>query len=96
MAQVWINPALKKKESSGEEKDSAARKKEDALLKGPQKVSKKFLKKLIENKTATTVVFYDGSSECGKLKWVDNQSVCLDRDGKEMIFDGKNIVYYRC
>ena len=92
MAKVWINPAYKKKEK----KEEAKPKKEVSPFSGPQKASKKFLQKLVDGKTLISVVFCDTSSVEGKLKWFDNHSISFEADGKEELFDTKNIIYYRC
>lgn len=97
MAKIWVNPAFKKKEKEENKKENKKTDKTSlsSILSGPQRLSRKFLQKLIDNKTQTTIVFYDGTSIAGKLKWFDNHSICFEESGIEMIFDTKNIVYYR-
>lgn len=98
MPKIWINPAFKqeedKKKTSEEKKITMTDKK--LLLSGKSKnLAKEFFQNLIDRKTHISVTFYDGTSEEGKLKWVDIQSICLEQDKGEVVYDSKNIMYYR-
>jgi len=98
MPKIWINPAFKqqedKKKTSEEKKVTPLDKK--LLLSGKSKnLAKEFFQNLIDRKTHISVTFYDGTSEEGKLKWVDIQSICLEQDKGDIVYDSKNIMYYR-
>ncbi|MEQ8222222.1 MAG: hypothetical protein ABRQ37_07985 [Candidatus Eremiobacterota bacterium] len=100
MPKIWINPAFKqqedKKKASEEKKTTSPASDKKLLLSGKSKnLAKEYFQNLIDRKTHITVTFYDGSSEEGKLKWVDIQSICLEQDKGEVVYDSKNIMYYR-
>ncbi|HPZ10224.1 MAG TPA: hypothetical protein PL110_19190 [Candidatus Eremiobacteraeota bacterium] len=102
MARVWINPAFQKKEENKEEiqKKSFKSQEEENVKKSSalpvhQAQSREFFQKLIDMKNYLTITFYDGSILRGKLKWFDTQSICMEQEGKEIVFDSKNIMFYR-
>ncbi|MEQ8167928.1 MAG: hypothetical protein ABRQ38_03455 [Candidatus Eremiobacterota bacterium] len=100
MPKIWINPAFKqqedKKKVSEEKKITSPALDKKLLLSGKSKnLAKEFFQNLIDRKTHISVTFYDGTSEEGTLKWVDIQSICLEQDKGEIVYDSKNIMYYR-
>ena len=100
MPKIWINPAFKQQEDSKkvseEKKIALSTSDKKLLLSGKSKnLAKEFFQNLIDRKTHISVTFYDGTGEEGKLKWVDIQSICLEQDKGEIVYDSKNIMYYR-
>ena len=103
MPKIWINPAFKQEEDKKKTLEEKKITKETAkpldkklLLSGKSKnLAREFFRNLIDRKTHISVTFYDGSNEEGKLKWVDIQSICLEQDKGEVVYDSKNIMYYR-
>jgi hypothetical protein len=97
MPKIWINPAFKQEEDKKKiVKETAKPLDKRLLLSGKSKnLAKEFFQNLIDRKTSVCVTFYDGTSEKGKLKWVDIQSICLEQDTGDMVYDSKNIMYYR-
>ncbi|MEQ8188037.1 MAG: hypothetical protein ABRQ39_08715 [Candidatus Eremiobacterota bacterium] len=98
MPKIWINPAFKQQEDNkktSEEKKVTPLDKKLLLSGKSRNLAKEFFQNLIDRKTHISVTFYDGTSEEGKLKWVDIQSICLEQDKGDIVYDSKNIMYYR-
>lgn len=103
MPKIWINPAFKQEEDKKKTSEAKIITKEPGetlnkklLLSGKSKnLAREFFQKLIDKKTHVSVTLYDGTVEEGKLKWVDIQSICLEQSKGEVVYDSKNIMYYR-
>jgi hypothetical protein len=91
----WINPAFKKQKIQEDKENKNIPDKGIKTSLYPLKKSIEFFQKLCDTKASVRIVFYDKTDITGRMKWFDTLSICLDCDNKEMIFENRNIMYYR-